>query len=66
MDGPSSAFSFPAPGPGPLAPAPAPLNATAPGPENGTAFEPVTVPWCQKGKFDCLNNQLSDNAIITA
>ena len=62
MQAPSAAFSFPAPG---LAPAPGPLNATAPGPENGTAaFEPVT--WCQKGKFDCLNNQLSDNAIITA
>ncbi|CAL5219786.1 g1691 [Coccomyxa viridis] len=56
--------AFPAPG---LAPAPSPLDAVAPGPDNGTVpFEPVTVPWCQKGKFDCLNTQLSDNAILTA
>ena len=56
--------AFPAPG---LAPAPSPLDAVAPGPDNGTIpFEPVTVPWCQKGKFDCLNTQLSDNAILTA
>lgn len=64
MQAPSSAFSFPAPD---LAPGPSPLNFSAPGPDNGTApFEPVTVPWCEKGKFDCLNNQLSDNAILTA
>ncbi|BDA42606.1 probable CSC1-like protein ERD4 at C-terminar half [Coccomyxa sp. Obi] len=55
-----------------LAPSMGPSGAPWPAPTNGTqdtsmaAPGPDPLPWCRKGQFDCLNVQLTDNAIITA